>query len=88
MLGLTASLWETTLGQDIYEFGSTSSTSVSSMELTTTTGRGFPYLLLNHLLGRSLNMPSSQVVVDASPPSIVTKIIVDSITHTTPVEIS
>ena len=65
MFDPTTSFWGTTLGEDISEFGSTSAISVSSMDLTPTGRREFPYIMLSHLLGISLNIPSSQVMDNA-----------------------
>ena len=45
-------------------------------------------LIDKNLTGRSLNTPSSQIVVDAPPTPIFVKLSAHSITHTTPMEIS
>ena len=67
IFGPNAPSWETALGQDISQFGTTTTINVSDMELNTKSRRHFPYLLPSELLGRSLNIPSS--VVPANPPS-------------------
>ena len=81
MFGPTASFWGTTLVQVIYEFGSTSATNVSSMELTPNPRRGFPYLLPSYLLGRYLNIPSSWILANSPHAPTFTRL-------TTPVGIS
>ena len=73
MFGPSAPFLVSTLGQYIYEFGSTSTNSASSMDLTPHSGthsrRHFPYLLPSDILGRSIEIPSSQAVNVNVPPS-------------------
>ena len=67
IFGPNAPFWETSLGQYISQFSTTTTMNVSTMDLTPKSIRLFPYLLPSDHLGRSLNIPSS--VVPANPPS-------------------
>ena len=60
-----APFWETTLGQAIFQFGSTGIVNVSDMELTLNSRRPLPYLLPSDILGRSLNIPYSPILKNA-----------------------
>ena len=56
---------ETTLVQAISQFGSTSVVNVSSMDITLNSRSTLPYLLPSDILGRSLNIPSSAIPMNA-----------------------
>ena len=81
MFGPTASFQGTTLGQAIFEFGSTSAANVSSIELTPKLRRCFPYIIPSDILGMSLKIPSSSFLDNAHLSPTITRL-------TTPVEIS
>ena len=59
--------WETSLGQSISQFNTTTTVNMLVMELTPNYKRPFPYNLPSDILGRSLNIPSSDF--PSNPPS-------------------
>ena len=66
IFGPNAPFWETSLGQAIYQFGTTNTMNVSTMYSTPNSRIPFPYFLPSDILGRPLNIPSS--VVSVNPP--------------------
>ena len=71
IFGPNAPFWETTLGQAIFQFGSTSIVNVSDMELTLNSRRPLPYILPSDILGRSLNILYSSIRTNApSAPTV------------------
>ena len=67
-----ASLWDTTLGHCIFEFGSMSVTDVPSTDLTPCSTmlsrRHFPYIITSHILGHSFGIPSIHSIHNNVPP--------------------
>ena len=74
IFGPNAPFWETALGQDIYQFGSTSTVNMSSMDLTPNSRSPLPYLLPSDILGRSLNVPSSAISTNAPSAPMVARL--------------
>ena len=74
IFGPNAPFWETSLGQAISEFRSTSVVNVIDMELTPNSRKPLPYLLPSDILGRSLNIPSSSIPANTPPASMMTRL--------------
>ena len=93
IFGPSAPFWVSNLGQYIYDFGSTSTTSASSMELippsSTHSRIPFRYILPSDILGRYIGLPSSQTMnVNVPPSSTIMRLSTQSYPQVTTMDVS